>query len=73
LGIKGRQSQRGKGEKDKLPRDKRLAVNITQQDYLLITRTAQKLKVSKAEIIITLIRKHLSKFAENQAKRETES
>ena len=71
MGKRGRQSRRGVGEKDELPRDKRLAVNVTQEDYALVLRASEKLKISKADVLIGLIRKHLSRFAQIKSVKST--
>ena len=63
MGIKGKQSRRGIGEKDIAPRDKSLFLKITQNDYLLLSAAAKKQDCSKAQILIQLIRNHLSKYA----------
>lgn len=59
VGRKGAKSRRGVGEKDSTPRDRRIAVWVTEADAILLENAAKHLGKPKSEIVIILLRNYL--------------
>jgi hypothetical protein len=64
MGIKGVRSRRGVGEKDGTPRLHPIYFKCTPHEAALLAAASEIEQKTKADILITLIRTHLSKYAQ---------
>ena len=59
MGKKGAKSKRGVGEIDKVVRNKRICIWVTEEDWDLLKNAVIATQQSRTEILIQLIRENL--------------